>query len=180
LIINLLTQRLNRLEKYKEELIKQKEGIAEIQTDLENQIRENPDLSQEELMKTVLAKAPKYKLSENQLALFQETLNKYVERHRAVRETRKKYPHDKELFRACFGKKPEGFVEVIEQPANLHFRCDNLADYAWIYKLKFLEPKQKQNITMSDIKSANKTAGFLLAKDSLLPSLNYAISVEIA
>jgi len=38
-----------RLEKYKEELIKQKEGIAEIQTDLENQIRENPDLSQEEL-----------------------------------------------------------------------------------------------------------------------------------
>jgi len=167
-----------RLEKYKNELIKQKEGIAEIQTDLENQIRKNPDLSQEELIKTVLAKAPKYKLSENQLALFQETLNKYVERHQAVREARKKYPRDKELFKACFGKEPTGFVEIMERPANLHFRCDNLTDYAWIYKLKFSEPKQKQNITMSDIKSADKTGGFFLSRSCLLPSLNYAITVE--
>jgi len=161
-----------KLAEYKNELIKQKEGIAEIQMDLEKQIRENPDLNQEELMKTVLAKAP--------LALFQETLNKYVERHQAVRKARKKYPRDKKLFKACFGKEPEGFVEIMERPANLHFRCDNLADYAWIYKLKFLEPKQKQNITMSDIKSANKTGGFLLARDCLLPSLNCAISVERA
>ena len=92
--------RAGRLEEYKKELIRQKEGIAEIQENLEKQLRENPDLPQEELMKTVRAKAPEYRLSENQLNLFKETLNRYVTRHQAVREAKKQYPQDKELFRA--------------------------------------------------------------------------------
>ncbi len=170
--------RAERLEKYKEELIKQKEGIAEIQEDLEKQIRENPDLSQEELIKTVLNKAPEYRLSENQLNLFKETLNKYIERHQAVREVRKQYPHDKKLFEACFGRVPTGFVEVIERPANLYFRCHNLADYAWVYRTKFLDTKKEQDITMRDIKSADKTLGFFLTTGCLIPSLNNAITVE--
>ena len=171
-----------RLEKYKEELIKQKEGIVEIQVNLEKQIRENPDLSQEKLMETVLAKAPEYRLSENQLNLFKETLDKYVTRHRAVREARKQYPHDKEFFKACFGKEPEGAIEVIEEPTTLYFRCHDLKDYAWTRKdfpKGFPDPMGKHKLTKSDIKNASMRSGHLVT-DCLIPSLQNAITVENA
>jgi len=173
--------RTERLEKYKQELIKQKEGIAEIQEDLEKQIRENPDLSQEELMKTVLAKAPKYKLSENQLALFEETLNKYVEKHRTVREARKQYPHGKELFKACFGKEPEGTIEIIERPASLYFRCHDIKDYAWTEKdfSRGFPDKGKQKLTKSDINNASMRGGHLVNHCLIFPLQN-TITVENA
>jgi len=171
--------RAERLKKYKEELIKQKEGIAEIQEDLEKQIRENPDLNQEELMKTVLAKAPEYRLSENQLDLFKKTLNKYVIRHQAVREARKKYPYNQELFKACFGKEPEGGIEIIELPASLHWRCHGLRDYAWIKQQKFSLPPDQQKLTRTDLKLADSSGGCLVLS-CLMPSLSNAITVENA
>jgi len=168
--------RTEKLENYKTELIRQKEGIAEIQNDLEKQIRENPDLPQEELMKTVLNKAPEYRLSENQLKLFKETLNKYEKTHQAIREARKKYPDDKELFKACFGKEPEGAIEVIESPITLYFRCRDLKDYAWIYNDKCSTP-EKQKLTKSDIQRASMTSGFSVS-GCLIPSLKNTIAVE--
>lgn len=170
--------RAERLEEYKEELIKQKQGIAEIQENLEKQIRDNPELSQQELMKTVFAKAPECRLSKNQLNLFEETLNKYVERHQAIREARKKYPNDKEFFRACFGKEPRGVIEIIESPITLYFRCHNLEDYTWIYQEKFLAA-ESEKATKSELKKADETGGCLIPK-CLIPSLRNVITVENA
>lgn len=167
--------RPEKLEEYKRELIRQKQGIAEIQNNLEQQIRGNPDLNQEELMKTVSAKAPEYRLSDNQLNLFQETLNRYVEKHQAVREARKQYGDDRELFKACFGKKPEGVVEVIEGPVTLYFRCHDLKDYAWIKREKFLQPPKKQKIKRSDLNIAKNSGGYF--PPCLIPSLDNAITV---
>lgn len=175
--------RPERLESYKQELIKQKEGIAEIQNDLEKQIRENPDLSHEELMKTVFNKAPEYRLSENQLDLFKKTLSGYVEKHQAIRETRKKYPDDKELFKTCFGKEPGGIVEITERPMTLYFRCHDLKDYAWIYNLKFLDKKKKTKLTKSDIRRADTTAGAHIGTclaERLNPVLENTITIEKA
>lgn len=169
--------RAEKLENYKTELIRQKEGIVEIQNDLEQQIRKNPDLSQEELMKIAFAKAPEYRLSENQLGLFKDVLNKYIEKHQAVREARKKYPDDKELFKACFGKKPEEVVEIIEGPVTLYFRCHDLKDYAWIYHLKFFDPEEKQKLSKPDIRLADETGGCMIPK-CLLPTLDNTITVE--
>lgn len=169
--------RAEKLENYKTELIKQKEGIVEIQVDLERQIRENPDLTQKELMKIAVARAPEFRISENQLKLFEKTLDTYVAKHQAIREARKKYPDDKELFKACFGKEPEGPVEIIEGPMTLYFRCHNLKDYAWIYSRKFLDAAKKQKVTKSDIQRANMSGGALIL-ECLIPSLNSAITVE--
>ncbi len=169
--------RADRLEEYKEELIKQKQGIAEIQQDLEKQIRDNPELNQQELMKTVWAKAPEYRLSRNQLDLFKQTLDKYVEQHQAVRQARKKYPDDKKLFEACFGEKPKGVIEVIEGPMTLYFRCHDLKDYTWIDQEKFLAPKEKQKITKSDIKEASESSGYHIPY-CLIPSLENTIIAE--
>jgi len=166
-----------KLKKYKEELIKQKEGISEIQIDLEKQIRKNPELIPEELMKTVFAKAPQYRLSENQLNLFKETLNKYTEKHQAIRRARKEYPDDKELFKACFGKYPEGKIKIIETPIMLFFRCYNLKDYAWIRGEKFLDPENKQDLTEEEIKSTNKSAGICIYQ-CLIPELKNAVTAQ--
>jgi len=171
--------RAERLKGYKEELIKQKQGIAEIQLGLEKQIRDNPELDQQELMKTVWAKAPEYRLSENQLDLFKQTLDKYTEKHQAVREARKKYPNDKKLFKACFGKEPRGVIEVMEGPMTLYFRCHNLKDFTWIYQEKCLDDEKEQKIAKSDIKKAKKIRG-CSAPYCLIPSLENTITAESA
>ncbi len=171
--------RVKKLKRYKEELINQKEGIAEIQTDLEKQIRVNPDISQKALMNFVLSQAPNYRLSENQLNLFKKTLDNYTKRHQIIERVQEKYPDDRELFRACFGKYPEGKIELIKSPITIYFRCYNIQDYAWIYEEKFLAPENEKGLKKAEIKSAKKTDGKVI-HNCLIVSLNGLITAENA
>ena len=79
--------RAGRLEEYKKELIRQKEGIAEIQENLEKQLRENPDLPQEELMKIM----KEFQVKDHRIIL---TANRHPKRIRGLSE---------ELVDSCYG-----------------------------------------------------------------------------
>ena len=171
--------RAERLKTYKEELINQKEGIAKIQQDLEKQIRANPDISQKALMNLILFQASTYRLSKNQLDLFEETLDRYTERHQVIKEFQEKYPDDRELFKACFGKYPEGKIKLIKSPITIYFLCNNMKDYTWIYEEKIFEPENKREFKKSEIKSAKKTGGHVVHR-CLIPSLNGLITAQNA
>jgi len=169
--------RAERLKNYKEELIKQKQGIAEIQIDLEKEIRTNPDISQKALMNILLSVAPKHRLSEKQLDLFKQTLKNYTEKHQTIKKVLEKYPDNRKLFNACFGKYPKGKIKIIESPITIYFRCYNIKDYTWILEKKFFKSADEQKLKKSEIKSAKKIGGHVV-RNCLIASLNDLITVE--
>lgn len=169
-------ERKKRLAEYKEQLVKQKKGIAELQIDLEEQIRENPDLHPADLMKSVYQKASEYKLSARQLSVFNNILNKYHEQHQAVESNRSFYKDDKELFNACFGHYPQGKIEIIKGPITLYFRCHNIKDYAIIRSKKF---KPADKLARRDIVIAKKSGGTTVI-NARIPELNGCITAENA
>lgn len=171
--------RAEKLKNYRKELMHQKEGIAEIQGDLEEKIRKNPDSDQKELMNIVLAEAPTYRLSEKQLGLFKRTLHRYIYRHQKINITERQYPDKNELFNACFGKYPEGDIEIIKSPITVFIRCHNIKDYAWIDAGKYLKSPKKTKLKKSEIQSVVGVHAHVVHK-CLVPSLNNLIAAENA
>lgn len=163
-----------RFTEFKEQLAKQKEGIAELQIKLEKQIRENPDVSVTDLLKTVGQKAPEHRLSTRQIGIFLNVFCDYREKHRAVELYREQYKDDKQLFEACFGHSPKGKIEIIKGPMTLYFRCHNEEDYALIYSQKFgLDEKIEEH----DIQKANMSGGFHISSANI-PKLKGIITAE--
>ena len=150
-----------RLDNYKEQLVKQKKEIAEIQIDIEKEIKSNPDVSFEDLMSSLYLKAPGAKLTNNQIDIFRDGLDMYAKKHQEVEFYRQKYPDNNELFNACFGHLPKGKVEIIKGPMTLYFRCHNIEDYALIHSGKFDSEKRldQHDITSADMSSGLQTSG---------------------
>ena len=163
-----------RLDNYKEQLLKQKKEIAEIQIDLEKEIRSNSDVSFEELMSSLYLKASGAKLTDNQLDVFRDGINMYTKKHQEVEFYRQKYPEDDKLFNACFGHLPKGEIEIIKGPMTLYFRCHNIEDYALIYSGKFDSEKR---LDKHDVSSADMSDGLKTSKSNI-PELRGTIIVE--
>ena len=126
------------LQEFKEKLAYQKEGLANIQEQVIQKVRENPDASLEQLYGWTSDLGKKYGLTDEQKGVARDLLKTYSEKHLNIRNIRQKYPDDKKLYQAMFGHEPKGKIEVVEGPATLSFRCHNLEDYATIYSQKFL------------------------------------------
>ena len=124
--------RAERLAKYKENLMRQKQGIAQAIADLFNAVESAPDMTKEELLLKVKTLAPEYKFTKKQLAYFKYAIEEYLSKHLAVEKYRAMYLKDDDLFEACFGKKPEGKIEVVKGPMTLYFRCYDRDDFAFI------------------------------------------------
>lgn len=113
----------------KKEKIKEKIGAAEIRAELFEAISKNPDLPREDLMKMLEQGQTKYQIPEKQAEELMSFIEKYAEKHKAVKEVRKQFTDDKLLFNACFGFLPKGKVESLEGPMSIFFRCKNKKDY---------------------------------------------------
>ncbi|PIT88300.1 MAG: hypothetical protein COU29_00715 [Candidatus Magasanikbacteria bacterium CG10_big_fil_rev_8_21_14_0_10_36_32] len=149
-------ERKEALEEYKEKLAYQKEGFAEMQVKLIELVRQNSDATFEELNDKALEIGYNFGFTENQQRIIQFILEQYMEKHQQIRELRKSYPDDKELFKAIFGREPKGDLEVIESPIILYFRLHNEVDYTVIRSGAY---KDNRGITDEDIKSAIKSRG---------------------
>ncbi len=171
------SERLNiekeRLASYKKNLLEQKNKIAEIQMDIEKTIKRNPDANMSELMDEVYLKAGGAKMTGYQIEAFRNGIEEYVKRHQAVENYRKKYPDDKTLFAACFGRTPEGDIEVIKGPMTLYFRCHDLEDYALIHEQKF---SQGEEVINADKDRANLSAGVSVHKCNICDLENCIIA----
>lgn len=162
------------LDEYKEKLAEQKEGLADLQKILIKKIRENPDLPWAEGKEVIEEMARVHKMTEAQKDYAKRIFGNYRSRHQKIKEVRKKYSDDKELYKAAFGKEPEGKVEIIEGPMTLYFRCYDTKDYALIYRLVFLLNRE---LTEEDIEAANLSGGASVPY-SLIPELEGAVIVE--
>src|SRR3989338_7006691 len=97
---------IRNMNRQKEKLAFQKEGIGELQEVLEKAIRRNPDAPLDKLCECVNLLAPQWGLTNWQQELAKRALTKYVEKHRAVRIIREKYPDNGKLYEAFFGRIP--------------------------------------------------------------------------
>ena len=121
-----------RLDRFKKELIKQRKGITDLQIKLEKYIRAEPNSSLCELLKVVSGERAELRLSDKQIAQFRNILKRYIKIHQSVKEYRKNYPDDKELYKALFKREPKGKIEVWESPITFYFRCFNIKDFVWV------------------------------------------------
>jgi hypothetical protein len=125
-------ERRERLADFKERLALQKESLAKIQETMIVKIKENPDMSLEELKAIARDFAQKNDINTEQLNRTNEVLDRYVARHKLIKETREKYPDDRELFKALYGKYPDGKIEIVLDPLILTIRCHDVKDFAFI------------------------------------------------
>lgn len=144
-----------RLRIFKRNLEWQKIGIGQTIQELYHAVRSDPELDYNKLMWLVEGIAPKYKFSKGQISQFEWAMDEYARRHRAVERARKKYPIDEDLFEACFSKRPNGKIEVIQRPMIFHIRCWDLEDYI----NAFYEKDRPGDITAAERKHASMTGG---------------------
>lgn len=134
--------RLQKLEDMKQQMEKQKAQIAFLQVKLLQKIQRQPDLSAKEFLDEVINSAHIYKFSPAQVDFFQNFIQEYQKRHKAIKKIYRLHPDDKELFKFFFGREPQGHVQVKKSPLAFYFKCANQNDYARIYNEKF-EPEDE-------------------------------------
>ncbi|KKU52181.1 MAG: hypothetical protein UX75_C0055G0003 [Candidatus Moranbacteria bacterium GW2011_GWE2_47_10] len=170
-----------KLTEFKEKLVEQKAGIAEIQNKIFEKVEKNPDFSVEEYMESVKDLNAKYDLSEMQVSAFRKGIEAYVRQHEAIRDNVLDCI-DKEtgnidglkLYEKLFGRKPEGRVEVILRPAIIYLRIENLNDYAIGYNRGTIE-----HVSDEKIEEANRSGGCKL-NNFHIKGLESAITLEKA
>jgi hypothetical protein len=149
-------ERKEALEKWKEKYVYQKEGFAKMQEDFVSKIRENPDISLEDLNKNLEEWGTRYGFTPQQKKIAETILQEYEQKHQAVSKYRKEYPEDEKLFEAVFGVKPKGKVEILEGPITLCVKCYCLEDYALIRDQAFI---YRRNLTIEEVNSASRSKG---------------------
>ena len=169
-------ERKEALDKWKEKYAYQKEGFAKMQEDFVSKIRENPDITLEDLNKNLEAWGVKYGFTPQQKKIAEGILEEYKEKHDAVSKYRKEYPEDEKLFEVMFGVKPQGKVEIIEGPLTLYIKCHHIEDYAFIGTNAFMSGR---SLTSEDVDRASNTTGVSVAV-SLVPELTETIIVKKA
>lgn len=162
------------LREYKEKLIAQREGLAQMQKELTDDIRENPDITKNEFEERLEMYSEELKLAPWQQNVARYTFNSYAKKHAVVEKARKEYPDDAELFKAVFGSSPKGRTEVMKGPMTLYFRCYDPDDYALIHSQAFIA---RQKPSRADEAAAQTTVGCSIIS-SLMPELEGAVIAE--
>ncbi len=170
-------ERPQLLAAYKDKLMWQKKGLAGVQAAMEEDIRTNPDMSQEEFVKLYMERAAEFAATKSQKEIAERVFARYAAKHEAVHRTREEYPDNKALFAALFGVEPKGEIEVIEGPMILYLRLHDLEDYALARSSESL--KNTPHVTPEMIEEASHSAGCMLP-NVILPGLNGCVTLENA
>jgi len=167
-------ERPQKLKEFKEKLAFQMEGLAGLQEEIIVAINKDPDAPIEDFFLKILQVGSKFGMNSEQKKFAAHILLEYEKKHKKIKEVRRRYPNDKDLFNAVFGRPSEGEVEVHEGPVTFYFRCQNFDDYTFIYSQKFLKKEEVSSIDKS-------VAGFsrgVSIKTSLIPGLEGSIIAE--
>ncbi|MFH1030769.1 MAG: hypothetical protein V1770_05955 [bacterium] len=171
-----------RMQEYKINLMKQKEGIVYVISKLELVINDNPATSLKKLLDIVYKDAEKYHFNNHILASFELALNEYAANNQSVETFTKRYPNPSDLFTACFGREPKGKIEIIKGAMSLYFRCFDLEDYALIYSANYSKDKEIDRDTLKKADASGGVAiynclipelyGCVIAENAIQPNLN--------
>lgn len=167
--------RREKLEEFKENLIMQKLGMAEMIGNLRKQVEQNPDVDLNDLFIEIAKGTRKNNLNFEQLTAFNKAAFEYSKKHEAVEKYRAMYPDDADFFQACFGKKPKGKIDIIKGPMTLFFRCYDPNDYAFVYT--FYKHQGNGDATKDDFEKAQSSAGIALFQVKI-PELAGVVNAE--
>lgn len=166
--------RPEELAEFKENLIEQKENIAETQNELTKVILENPDISFNEFHDKAFDCMRKFGLTQFQYSVALEVFQEYRLKREKILEMRKKYPENDDLFKAIFGLKPQGEIDIDEGPMTFYLKCFSPIDFATIYRGTY---KNNRLPNQSEMLSVASISGGLIM-DLPIPKLNGAVIVE--
>src|SRR5437660_6126674 len=121
------------LEKFRQDLTAQREGLATTLTEVFEEVHRDPDQSASELFEIVAQNSQTYHFDTPQLTAIAEGLLEYEKKHQAVERASAQHPDPAEFFAANFGSPPQGKVEVIKGPMTVNFRCYDPEDYLTAY-----------------------------------------------
>lgn len=152
----------------------QREGLAIAQEIIIKTIRKNPDASSDELYDYIVKSAELFGFTKKQKELAKSVLEKYVAKHRFIKEIRKQFPDNIELFEDFFGRKPLGKIEVLEGPIFILFRVYNKKDFAYLHSSAFLE---RRSPTKKEIEESESSDGFAI-EEFRVPRLRGLVAVE--
>ena len=144
---------------FKNRWARQKEGLATTQEIIIKAIRKNPDAPLNELCDYVIKAVELFGFTEKQKDLAKSFLGRYVEKHKFIKEIRKQFFDDIDLFEDFFGRKPLGKIEVLEGPISICFRVYNKKDFAYLYSPAFLE---RRSPTKKEIQESEDSGGFFI------------------
>lgn len=164
------------MQKFKEKMVYQRVGLAEMQEGIVDMIRKKPDTSLESFNQTVAEFAQKYGFTEEQKKSAEAIFKTYQEKHNLVSKMKHDFPKDRDLFRVMFGRDPKGKLKVVEGPMTLYFQCANLEDYAMIVNQTFLEGREP---TPAELVATNASGGGSIGS-SLITGLEGTIIAQNA
>jgi|GEM_PF-5627387 len=171
--------RVYKLREFKNKLAYQRAGLMKIQIKLDRAVHKNLDLSFREAWKMVAGMGVKYGMSWRQGSIAKSILRRCFKTRSYIRDVRKKYPNDSELYAAIFGRLPEGYVKVFERPISLYFYCLDIRDFAFIYQGKEFW-KEKGILTEDQIEEARRSNGIMTQCGShLISGLENALTAGI-
>ena len=157
------------LGEWKEEYVRQREQLAQMQTSLIEHARAHPEVGKEELTARFDEKAQEARLTDRQIKIGHAAIDIYDTRRTVMQDVRTRYPDDNELFKATFGINPLGRVKVQQSTAQFVFRCSNQIDL--VRAMHFDEDRLVVFWELVKNISHIRTHGFALYKQPRLPEL---------
>ena len=118
-----------RKQALREEVAENHKKLARFQIVFRNEVMRNPDIDPEKLRKIMreeLGDGPSFT---NWDLYFDSVIDEYSRRRAMVKELRKEYPNDFDLFNAVFSFIPRDTIEIDQGPATLYFKCYGNQDY---------------------------------------------------
>ncbi len=114
---------------FKENLAKQREGLADCRVFIEKSIEFDNDVPKEKLMALVEKFGEKYSFTDEQKQTIEKLIDGYFDNHSKVLEVRKQYPDDLDLIDHLIGRKLDrskiGKMEISVGPMTIDIEADN-------------------------------------------------------
>jgi len=145
-------KRRDAFENFEKEVLGRVENVAIARHELENIVRENPDISADDLKFGFDSKTNKLGLLPEQVVVAHSCIDRYISLHAAVKRWSERFPDSKDLFKNIYSREPKGKVEVRIGPMTIYFICYNIEDYTTIYT-------GDKNVNNKDIQIARRSGG---------------------
>ncbi len=123
-------EREQALATIKDKLTYQYKGIAEMEDDLITKLSDNPNLTKEELGKSVEKYSEKYGFNSKQLSNARTAIDSYLLNNEKVKQLRIEFPDDYELFSFITSSKPKGNITITSKPGYFEIKTDVEDDIA--------------------------------------------------
>lgn len=119
-----------------ESIVDQKIGVAKILARLDKILLDNSELDHQATDNIIDEMSDELKITPDQTELLKGGVAQYFEKHEAIASSITKFKESfgsawqREFFKYCFGKYPEGNIDLREGPMTIYWLCESLDDYA--------------------------------------------------